>query len=154
MVQEIKNLPVSMTTCSRSGAADSLKSGPLVPTSTLRYATVLAESQGRYSSTHSVDPTRPYSSPSQLAKTMVRKGFQPARKAIPKLRMSSLNAADPLFGSPAPPAIHASRWFPRTTTSSGRVPLMIPITFQSGDVTYSCSLTRFSATPSGEGPML
>lgn len=143
-----------MTTCSRSGAAESLKSGPLVPTSTFKYATVLAESQGRYSSTHSVEPISPYSSPSQLAKTTVRKGFQPARKAMPKLRISSLNAADPLFGSPAPPAIHASRWFPSTTTSSGMVPLMTPMTFQSGVVTYSCSLTRFKATSSGDGPML
>lgn len=114
----------------------------------------LVESQGRYSSTHSVEPMRPYSSPSQLAKTMVRSGFQPLESAVPKLRTTSFMAADPLFGSPAPPAIHASRWLPRMMTSSGRVPLMIPITFHIGVVTYSCSLTRLINRFSGDGPML
>jgi len=129
------SLPTSSTTLLIKGAAESLKFGPAVATSTFRYATVEPESQGRYSSTHSVLPTKPYSSPSQLAKTIVLIGFQPASMAAPKLLMTSLSAALPLFGSPAPPAIQASRWLPRTTTSSGMVPLMIPMTFHKGVVT-------------------
>ncbi len=117
-----------------SGEAAAEKSGPRAPTSTFRYAIAEADSQGRYSSTHSVLPIRPYSSPSQLAKTTVRRGFQPCDRAAPKERMTSLRAAEPELGSPAPPAIQASRWLPRITTSSGRVPLMMPITFQSGVV--------------------
>jgi len=38
---------------------------------------------------------------------MVRSGFQPFDKATPKDRITSLSAADPLLGSPAPPAIQA-----------------------------------------------
>src|SRR5450432_1299867 len=138
----------------RRGLAEAAKLGPTQPTSMLTYATLAFESQGRYSSTHSVDPTRPYSSPSQLAKTIVRSGFQPNLRASPKLRMTSLSAAEPLLGSPAPPAIQASRWLPTTMTSSGRLPLMIPITFQRGVVTYSCSFTRLRTKLSGDGPTL
>src|SRR5580700_4834583 len=97
---------------------------------------------------------RPYSSPSQLANTMVRRGFQPIFTAFPNPLITSVRAAEPLFGSPAPPATQASRWFPTTMTSSCRVPLMMPITFHIGVVTYSCSLTKFNTKLSGEGPTL
>lgn len=36
---------------------------------------------------------------------MVRNGFQPFDNATPNERMTSLSAAEPEFGSPAPPAI-------------------------------------------------
>ena len=89
----------------RIGDAATFSSLPWVATSQLIYATAVSFSQGTYCSTHSVEPMRPYSSPSHDAKTIVRRGFHPAFKAIPNDRITSFIALEPLLGSPAPPAI-------------------------------------------------
>lgn len=59
------------------------------------------------SSAHSVLPISPYSSASQLARTIVLSGFHPLRRSLPRPRMSSYCVAVPELGSD-PPRIQAT----------------------------------------------
>ena len=77
-------------------------SGPATAESTLRSMTTFSSISFACSSAHSVEPTRPYSSASQLAYTRVRRGFQPFLTAAPIARHISRVAAVPLPGSTAP----------------------------------------------------
>src|SRR3989441_9210372 len=90
------------------GTDDAPKFGHETATSTFRYATTFAFNSSAYSSAHSVDPIRPYSSASQLQSTIVRRGFQPCFSNWPNAREASSIAVVPLLGSTAPNT-HASR---------------------------------------------
>src|SRR2546422_11529680 len=84
------------------GTDDAPKFGPETATSTFTYATAFAFNSSAYSSAHSVEPIRPYSSPSQLHRIIVRFGFQPVLSSWPKPRATSNIAVVPLLGSTAP----------------------------------------------------
>src|SRR5215213_27787 len=112
------------------GTDEAPKFAPETAASRFRYATAFALSSSAISSAHSVEPTRPYSSASQLQRMIVRRGFQPFFNNSPNPRPTSNIADEPLFGSTAPNT-HASRWFPRTTHRSfSSFPSMRATTFQ------------------------
>src|SRR5438445_4503044 len=90
------------------GTDDTLKFGPETATSTLRYATAFWTNSSAFSSAHSVEPIRPYSSASQLQRMILRRGFHPLFSSWPNPRATSNIALVPLFGSTAPNT-HASR---------------------------------------------
>src|SRR5204862_549500 len=90
------------------GTEDTPKLGPETATSTFRYATAFDCNSSAFSSAHSVDPIKPCSSPSQLQRMMVRRGFHPSFNNFPKPRATSSIAVEPLFGSTAP-KVQASR---------------------------------------------
>src|SRR6516225_3785287 len=94
-------LVMSRTNCFRDGTDDAPNFGPDTATSIFKYAGELPSSLA-YCSPHSVDPMRPSSSASQLAKTMVRFGFHPALSNTPTPCTASSIAAVPLLGSTAP----------------------------------------------------
>src|SRR5262249_25714822 len=94
-------LVTSRTNCFNAGTALAPKLGPATPTSMLRYATACCSSSA-CCSPHSVEPIMPCSSPSQLQKTMVRRGFQPDFSRSPTPCTDSSIAAVPLLGSTAP----------------------------------------------------
>src|SRR4029453_8356319 len=75
--------------------------------SLLMYATAFFVSSAACFSAHSVDPSRPHSSPSHDARTIVRFGFHPDLSSSPKPRAVSISATLPLVGSDAP-FTHAS----------------------------------------------
>src|SRR5580698_1949941 len=85
----------------RLGTADAPNFDPETATSILKYAGAFSNSDSCCSA-HSVEPIRPSSSPSQLAKTSVRFGFHPDFNNSPTPRAASSIAAVPLFGSTAP----------------------------------------------------
>ena len=78
------------------------KLGPENVPSSLMYATTCARSVSSSSSTHSVDPIKPHSSASQVAKTTVRAGFCPSRANAAKARAVSSTDTVPLTLSRAP----------------------------------------------------
>src|ERR1700751_5220659 len=75
-------LVTSRRNCLRLGTAEPPNFAPETATSILKYAGEFRSSTS-CCSTHSVEPIKPSSSPSQLANTMVRFGFQPARSNSP-----------------------------------------------------------------------
>src|SRR4029077_11152293 len=70
-------LVTSRRNCFRLGTEEAPNLEPETATSTLKYTGEFASSVSCCSA-HSVDPIKPSSSPSQLAKIRVRLGFQPA----------------------------------------------------------------------------
>src|SRR2546426_5738248 len=84
------------------GTEEAPKFGPDTATSTFKYATAFVFNSSAYSSAHSVEPIRPYSSASQLQSTIVRRGFQPCFRNWPNAREASSIAVVPLLGSTAP----------------------------------------------------
>ena len=84
---------------------------------------------------------------------MLRLGFQPVFKSLPNAFVSSTRIALPELGSPAPPIIQASRWFPMSMVSSAFVPLMIPTTSQIGVMVLLITLLMLIVAP-GAGPVL
>src|SRR5262245_61871850 len=84
------------------GTDDALQCGPETATSRFKYATAFSFSSDAYSSAHSVEPINPYSSASQLPRTIVRRGFQPCFNNSPNPRATSSIVDVPLFGSTAP----------------------------------------------------
>src|SRR5437763_8399837 len=95
------DLVMSRTNCFRDGTAEAPNFWPETATSMLKYAGAL-RSSASFCSTHSVEPIRPSSSPSQLPKTSVRFGFQPDLSSSPIPCTASSKAAVPLLGSTAP----------------------------------------------------
>ena len=85
-----------------SGEADGEKCGPCAASSTLMQTIACSESSTRFSSPHSVEPIRAYSSASHAARTIVRRGFQPSAASRPSARPSESSAAVPDDGSVAP----------------------------------------------------
>ena len=83
------------------------------------------------SSTQSVEPSMPYSSPSKSVKTMSRSGFQPSRARAESAAAVSRTAATPETGSTAP-FTQASVCAPTTTTpASRRRPASTAVTLRS-----------------------
>src|SRR5215213_406427 len=112
------------------GTDEAPKCGPDTAASRFRYATAFCLSSSAISSAHSVEPTSPYSSASQLQRMIVRRGFQPCFNNSPKPRPTSSITDEPLFGSTAPNT-QASRWFPSTTQRSfSSLPSTRATTFQ------------------------
>lgn len=162
---------VSKRRSCNSGFASSAKRGPAAAISMFKYATTFGEAHVMYSSSHSVDPTRPYSSASHDAKTLtinvstispvismeinshiVLLGFQPEATNFPKALASSTNTAVAELGSAAPPTIQASLWFPMMTTSSAFVPLIMPMTSQISVMVSSITLFMVTTAPAA-GPL-
>ena len=102
----LMSLLISVTMVSNACEPSTFKKPLLLP-SELIYTTAFFCNSAAWSSTHSVEPNSPGSSPSQAQYTSVLLGCQPEATNWPIAWASSSSAPNPLTGSPAP-FTHAS----------------------------------------------